>query len=118
MTNLNTLAKQIYDNAVAHGFWEWDRNFGEMIALMHSELSEALEEHRNGEPNEYVPQHSHAAGWDCDGNCKPEGVAVELADCLIRILDTLHSLDVDIDGVVARKMAYNASRPHKHGKAY
>ena len=47
-----------------------------------------------------------------------EGVAVELADCLIRILDTMHSLDVDIDGVVARKMAYNASRPHKHGKAY
>ena len=49
---------------------------------------------------------------------KPEGVAVELADCLIRILDTMHSRDVDIDGVVARKMAYNAGRPHKHGKAY
>ena len=42
----------------------------------------------------------------------------ELADCIIRCLDTMHSLGVDIDGVVARKMAYNASRPHKHGKAY
>ena len=47
MTDLNTLAKEINDCAVAHGFWEGDRNFGEMIALMHSELSEALEDHRN-----------------------------------------------------------------------
>ena len=117
MTDLNTLAKQIHDNAVAHGFWEGERNFGEMVALMHSELSEALDEHRNGKPNEYA-DHTHGPGWDCDGNCKPEGVAVELADCLIRILDTMLSLDVDIDGVVARKMAYNAGRPHKHGKAY
>ena len=115
---LNDLARQINDNARTHGFWDGARNFGEMIALAHSELSEALEEHRSQRPNEYVTKHHHAAGRDCDGACKPEGVAVELADCLIRILDTLHSLDVDIDGGVARKMAYNASRPHKHGKAY
>ena len=115
---LNDLARKINDNARTHGFWEGERNFGEMIALMHSELSEALEEHRNGNPAEYVIDHQHGPGWDCDGRCKPEGVAVELADCLIRILDTLHSLAVDIDGVVARKMAYNAARPHKHGKAY
>lgn len=101
---LNDLARQIYDNAVTHGFWEGGRNFGEMIALMHSELSEALEEHRSGKPNEYA-DHAHGPGWGCDGNCKPEGVAVELADCLIRILEAMHSLGVDIDGVVARKMA-------------
>ena len=132
---LNELAKQINDNARAHGFWDGDRNFGEMIALAHSELSEALEEHRSGREPEYfqinggqVWRTDDGSGSDwCTANgkatytgvlAKPEGVAVELADCIIRCLDTMHSLGVDIDGVVARKMAYNASRPHKHGRAY
>ena len=126
---LNELAKQIYDNARAHGFWDGDRNFGEMIALAHSELSEALEEHRSGSPAEYAVHQIGCRQWRLTDNlllgspidgcgCKPEGVAVELADCIIRCLDTMHSLGVDIDAVVARKMAYNASRPHKHGRAY
>ena len=103
---LNALAQQIYDNARAKGFWEADRNLGEMLMLAVSELSEALEEHRNGAPAHYVL------------GTKPEGVAVEIADCIIRCLDTMHSLDVDIDAIVAEKMAYNATRPRKHGKAY
>ena len=135
---LNELAQQIHDTAASHGFWEADRNFGEMIALAHSELSEALEEHRGGQPAEYFQingvrvypvRDGSGADWTSNPHgiteaswtgirAKPEGVAVELADCVIRCLDTLHSLGVDIDAVVARKMSYNASRPHKHGKAY
>lgn len=134
MTTLNELAQQIHDTAKSHGFWDADRNFGEMIALAHSELSEALEEHRSGRPAEWTRHRKDCPryptwrrrfwkwltgeGYMCDGLCKPEGTAVELADCIIRCLDTLHSLDVDIDGVVARKMAYNDSRPYKHGRAY
>lgn len=139
MSHLNDLAAGIHQNAVDHGFWVGERNFGEMIALMHSELSEALEEHRQGRPSEWFqvgstpvrrPQPGDgAAGADWVDErdpskiwigvvAKPEGVAVELADCLIRILDTLQSMDVDIDGVVARKMAYNKSRPYRHGRAY
>ena len=38
----NKLAKKIYTNAVNHGFWKEERNDGEAIALMHSELSEAF----------------------------------------------------------------------------
>ena len=104
---LGDLAAAIYDNARNHGFWDGDRNFGEMLMLVTSELAEALEEHREGRPNVYTGV-----------KAKPEGVAVELADALIRILDTMHSLGVDIDAVVADKMAYNATRPFKHGKAY
>jgi len=121
------LADEIHDNAAAHGFWDHDRNFGEMIALAHSELSEALEAHRDRQiPVWYLhdkdcpryPWPTALKPGGCTCVAKPEGVAVELADCIIRCLDTMASLGVDVDQVVRDKMAYNASRPHKHGKAY
>lgn len=105
---LGRLAQEIHDTADSHGFWPAEgRNFGEMLMLATSELAEALEEHRSGNPPVwYTP------------NGKPEGTAVELADCVIRCLDTMHSLGVDIDRVIAEKMTYNAGRPFKHGRAY
>lgn len=106
MTTLNSLAAKIRQNAFEKGFWENDRNFGEMLALIHSEVSEALEEHREGKPPFYVSPTG-----------KPEGWAIELVDALIRILDTIGPAH-NIDELVAMKMDYNASRPYKHGKAY
>lgn len=126
---LNRLATDIHHIAADHGFWDADRNFGEMLMLATSELAEALEEHRAGRPVVWYKhaddcsaaefQKSGPAGQTCHGCMKkPEGAAVEIADCIIRCLDTMASLDVDIDDVVAEKIAYNRSRPHKHGKAY
>jgi len=103
---LNDLSKRIREIAVAHGFWDTERNFGEMIALAHSELSEALEEHRAVDP---------CASYIKDG--KPEGYAIELIDCIIRCLDTIGP-DVDIDMLMEQKMKYNENRPYKHGKNY
>lgn len=117
---------------LAPAHWEADRNLGEMLMLAVSELAEALEEHRAGR-GVYYHQHRQPCPAQGDGLgipadqlgacsgaplCKPEGVAVEMADCLIRVLDTMYSLGVDIDAVVEEKMAYNAARPFKHGKAY
>lgn len=100
---INEMAKEIHKNAVEHGWWEEDRPFGEIIALCHSELSEALEAYRCGE----------ALVWDHDG--KPDGIAVEMVDCVIRIFDALESWGVDIEEVLRMKHEFNRSRPYKHG---
>ena len=100
---LNDIAKDIHKNSVEHGWWDDERPFGEIIALCHSELSEALEAYRNREDMMWI-----------NGD-KPDGVAVEMVDCIIRILDYLEHEGVDIENVLAVKHLYNKTRPYKHG---
>ena len=91
--------------ARAKGWWDKPPTFGEFIALCHSELSEALEEHRNG----------HAIDEIYYNGEKPEGILVELADVLIRIFDYCDSNGIDLEEAVEIKMQYNANRPYRHG---
>lgn len=103
------LAASIYQNAREKGFWPDVPRIGdipEKIALMHSELSEALEEYRNHRP-------SNSIYWK-DG--KPEGIPIEMADLIIRALDFCKGYNIDIEEAIRIKMEYNAGRPHKHGK--
>lgn len=100
---INNIVKKIHKNAVAHGWWDEERTFGEIVALCHSELSEALEEYRNGMPEIYYE----------DG--KPEGTAVELIDCVIRIFDYLGKTEVDVEQILLEKHNYNKKRPYRHG---
>lgn len=72
------------------------RNFGEAIALCHSELSEALEGHRKDLMDDKLPHRKMAE--------------VELADCIIRIFDLACGFGFDLGGAFAEKMAYNAVR--------
>ena len=100
---INDFANEVHDNAVAHGWWEEKRPFGEIIALCHSELSEALEAYRNREDMVWM-----------NGD-KPDGIAVEMCDCIIRILDYLAEENIDVEYVLQLKHEYNKSREYKHG---
>lgn len=130
--SLNELAKEAHQISVEHGWWDKEPTFGELVALMHSELSEALEEYRVKRPMAYhiclasdgCPCDREGCGdWDTEsGACelgamdeKPEGIAVELADCIIRILDWAGHEGVDLDSIIREKMDYNRTRPYRHG---
>lgn len=67
--------------------------------------------------NEYaqaVHENAVAHGW-YDNPCKPEGLAVELCDAIMRILDYLAYMHVDVEAVLEAKHAYNLGRPYRHG---
>ena len=93
----------------ATGHHEYDEGFADGVNFVLEKLdtlSEALEEDRAGKPLIYMQ----------DG--KPEGKAVEMADCIIRILDWMGKENIDAEDVIATKHAYNETRPYKHGKNY
>lgn len=138
---ISEMVKKAHDNAVNHGFWENPPEFGTAVALVHSELSEALEEARAGRPNVYYPCNAGGLCVDDKGDpslscgsrvrnaddpetfCsarskKPEGVAVELADAVIRIADLCGFMGIDLEAAIVEKMAYNETRPYKHGKKF
>ena len=103
MNDINYMTQLIHQNSVNHGWWESERTLPEVIALCHSELSEALEAYRNEEP----------MIWDNNG--KPDGIAVEMIDCMIRIMDYLGKEGIDVYDTMLKKHKYNTTRPYKHG---
>lgn len=102
-TMISALVEDSHGAAKAAGWWTdletgdfKDRNNGEMIALMHSELSEALEADRKDLMDDHIPTR--------------HGLEVELADTLIRIFDFAGARGLDIGGAYVEKRGYNDKR--------
>jgi len=103
MSNLNQLSKDVHAQNVAAGWWTdletgkpKDRNVGELLCLVHSEVSEAMEGYRKGLQDDKLP---HRTMFE-----------VELADVIIRICDIAGKFNLDLDGAIAEKRAYNSTR--------
>lgn len=93
--SLNALARLCHSIAVEKGFWDTERNIGEALMLIVTELAEAMEAYRHQD----------------DANFREE-----LADTFIRLLDLCGGLNIDIEQEIYKKSVHNKTRPYKHGK--
>lgn len=97
-------------NGWSEGFKEKD--IPEKLALIHSEISEALEEYRNKNDLGGLDDWCH---YTKTGSSKPEGFGIELADAIIRILHLAELLGIDMEHMLTLKHEYNKTRPYRHG---
>ena len=103
------MQKAAWQNSEDHGFHEIpDIGLPTRLMLIVSELAEAMEDHRNSWSPSFIRMEGE----------KPCGIPSELADVIIRVGDLAGVYGIDLEAAVVQKMAYNAGRPQKHGKAY
>lgn len=93
---------ECHGNAKVKGFWDKERNVGEMLMLITSELGEAIEAHRHGQ----------------FGLEKKDTFEDELADTAIRLFDMCGGLGIDLEKQIEWKMSFNKNREKLHGKSY
>jgi len=109
------LQKDIHAVAVEKGWWpaegEPDRNVGELLALIHAEVSEAMEDYRKAPVPKGVPSFRYIDGT----KKKPSGFWTEIADVVIRCLDLAEAHGVDLGQVIEAKHEYNKTRSYRHG---
>lgn len=110
---ISELVEDAHSRSRRKGWYDGEaanRNVPEMLALIHSEISEALEAYRNGQ--------MHTFWAETDGSYgpkKPDGLPIELADAVIRIADLCGYLGIDLEEAIRVKGAFNETRPLKHG---
>ena len=108
--NIKELINISYKMAIEKGWHETERSVPELLCLMHAEISEALEEYRNGH---HIDETYFVT--DSSGNEKPEGIPIELADVIIRIADFCGLHNINLEEAIETKIDYNRLRPYRHG---
>lgn len=109
-SDIRILMSKSHRTACDKGWWDdQSRGIGDQFANFHSELSEAWEEIRKGQSLRKIYYSDTPEGP------KPEGVAVEFADLLIRVFDTCEKYGIPLIEALGEKMAFNELRPYRHG---
>lgn len=105
---ISEMQRVAHETAENKGWWDdiidLEAHVPVLLCLVHSEVSEALEDFREGKMLTTIRE---------DG--KPEGLPSELADVVIRVGDMCGALGIDLEFEVEQKMAHNANRKHRHG---
>jgi len=91
---ITNFQKEVHQNAKTHGWWESDRPVPEVLCLIHSEVSEALEAYRKNDSEKF---------------------AEELADIGIRLFDAAEGYGINLEEEMLKKHVINKLRPYKHG---
>lgn len=130
---INQLSIEIHKINREKGFYDSEKNIGEMLCLIHSEVTEALECDRK-----YRYCELDNENWNVIGSTLREDLEGfddlqfkklfemsvkdtfedELADIMIRVMDLAAFKEIDLEAHIKAKMRYNQLRPHKHGKKY
>ena len=131
LSGLNDAAKLIQGNNAAQGFWDKERNVGELLMLVTSELGEAMEAHRKNKFAdtevynvliqtivEVGQKNVDAALATTFENTIKDTFEDEIADAVIRLLDLAGGLNIDLEKHIIAKVKYNETRPRLHGKKY
>ena len=137
--NVAEIVKEIHETNKSKGFWDKDRNIGELLMLTVSELSEALEAHRgrgnklNKEYFDLFVNSSSSIGTKSDDGetitketlfkdgfklYVKDSFEDEIADAIIRLFDLCGGLEIDIEWHIEQKLKYDKTRERMHGKKY